>query len=246
MQQRFLSAVLLLALTAVAAADQPADFEARLEVHKNGKLFGETLFSLSRQDGRWIMRSKTEATRGVASWIGGQESARGEGDWLDGRPRPIHFERTVQIIKKMRWTADFDWEAGVAHTVYPDGESHLELEPGVLDEQSLGLAIRQGLRKGEDEWFFRQVDEDEIEDVHFRVSGVEDVQTALGCMTAHAVEKVRAPTSKRYTRTYYAAEYDFTPIRMEHGKHGEEHYEGWVTSLSVNGKTVTAGPDCPQ
>jgi len=239
-------AVLLACQPLDSSAGQPADFEARLEVYRNGKLFGEMQFRLATDGGHWTMHNKMEGTRGVASWIGLEESSISEGDWHEGHPRPLRFERTVRAIKKMRWSATFDWPNATAHTVYPDGESTVPLEPGVLDEQSIGLAIRQGLGRGEDEWFFRQVDEDEIEDVHFKVKSVETVQTQLGCFRTYVVEKIRAATSKRYTRTWYAADYAFVPIRMEHGKRDEEHVEGQVIALTLGGQPVTSNTDCPQ
>jgi hypothetical protein len=114
----------------------------------------------------------------------------------------------------------------------------------VVDEMGLGLAIRMGLRNGEDDWRLRQLDEDEIEDAHFRVSDVRAVDTPLGCMQTAVVEKVRAATSTRYTRTYYATEHDFAPVLIEHGKKDGEQVEGRVISLTVDGKAVAAGPAC--
>ncbi len=238
-------AVLWLFQPLLCGAGQPADFEARLEVHRNGKLFGEMQFRLATEGGHWTMHNKTEGTRGLASWIGLEESSTSEGDWYQGQPRPLRFERTVHAIKKMHWSTTFDWPNATAHTVYPDGESTVALEPGVLDEQSIGLVIRQGLGRGEDEWFLRQVDEDEIEETHFKVMSVEAVRTQLGCFRTYVVEKIRAATSKRYTRTWYAADYAFVPIRMEHGKQDEEHIEGQVIALTLNGETVTGNAACP-
>ena len=235
---------LWLLLPPLCAADRPSDFEALLALDRNGKPSGETQFKLETRDGHWFMSSETRGTKGMASWIGLRENSTGEGDWYKGQPRPLHYERKVKAILTMEWFAEFDWENGVVHTVYPDGESTLELESGVVDEMGLALKIRKGLRDGEDEWFLRQVDEDEIEDAHFRVSSVKAVQTALGCMTTHVVEKVRGEGSKRYTRTYYAAEHDYVPVLIEHGKTDGDQVEGRILSLTVNGKAVTAGPDC--
>ena len=240
----FVLAVFLL-IPALCVADPPADFEARLELHRNGKLSGEMRFEFTTQDGRWTMLSETKGTKGMASWIGLQENSTGEGDWAAGQPRPLRYERNVKAIVTREWSAEFDWDNRVVHTVYPDGASTLELEPGVVDEMGLGLAIRQGLGRGEDEWFLKQVDEDEVEDVHFKVSAVKPVQTPLGCMNMHVVEKVRAPTSKRYTRTFYAADHEFAPVLVEHGKQGGDHVRGQVVALKVNGKPVAAGPNCP-
>jgi hypothetical protein len=233
-----------LLLPSLGLADRPADFETRLELHRNGKLAGETTFKLDTRDGRWVMASETKSTKGLTSWIGLRENSTGEGDWHEGRARPLRYDRNVKAIMTMKWSAEFDWTNGVVRTVYPDGESTLELEPGVVDETALALTIRQGLKNGEDDWVLRQVDEDEIEDVRFRVSDVKEVQTPLGCMRTHVVEKVRGPESKRYTRTYYADDHDFVPVLVEHGKQGDEHVEGRVIALTVNGKPVDAGPDC--
>jgi len=237
-----LALCLLLPLSALA--DRPADFEARLELYRNGKLNGETVFKLETVGGRWVMHSSTKGTKGMASWIGLKEESTGEGDWHDGLPRPLRYERNVKAIITREWSAEFDWDNEVVHTAYPDGASTLELEPGVVDEAGLGLAIRKGLLNGETEWHLRQVDEDEIEDAHFRVSEVKAVDTPLGCMQTHVVEKVRGEGSTRYTRTYYASEHDFAPVLIEHGKRGGDEVEGRVISLTVNGKQVAAGPAC--
>jgi hypothetical protein len=230
--------------SAACFADRPADFEARLELYRKGKLSGETVFKLETVDGNWVMHSSTEGTRGMASWIGLKENSTGEGDWHAGQPRPLRYERNVKAVITREWSAEFDWDNNVVHTVYPDGSSTLELEPGVVDEMGLGLAIRMGLRNGEDDWRLRQLDEDEIEDAHFRVSDVRAVDTPLGCMQTAVVEKVRAATSTRYTRTYYATEHDFAPVLIEHGKMDGEQVEGRVISLTVDGKAVAAGPAC--
>ena len=240
----YLSCALL--VPTLGLADRLADFETRLELYRNGKLAGETMFKLDSNDGRWIMASETKSTRGLTSWIGLRENSTGEGDWHEGRPRPLRYDRNVKAIVTMKWSADFDWANGIVRTEYPDGESTLELEPGVVDETALALTIRQGLKNGEDDWFLRQVDEDEIENAHFRVSAVKAVQTPLGCMRTHVVEKVRGAESKRYTRTYYADDHDFVPVLVEHGKQGDEHVEGRVIALTVDGKPVAAGPDCVQ
>ena len=238
--------VVCLLLPTLAAAGQPADFEARLELWRNGKLTGETVFTLTTRDGRWAMHSASRGTKGLARFIGLEESSSGEGDWYNGSPRPLRYERNVHAIVKRHWSAEFDWQQSTVHTIYPDGESTLALEPGVLDESALGLLIRAGLERGEDEWMLQLVDEDEIEEAHFRAEPPRTIQTALGCMRVFVVDKVRAPDSTRYTRTYYAADHEFAPVLIEHGKQGKEHIEGRVASLTIGGKAVEAGPGCAQ
>jgi len=242
---RLACAALCLLLAQPCIAQRPADFEARLELSRNGKLFGEMTFQLSSDGDRWTMVSATRGTRGLARFLGLDENSRSEGLWLDDRPQPLRYERHVDVIKNLDWSADFDWQQGKVYSVYPDGESTLDLEPGILDEAALGLVIRAGLERGEDDWTAPLLDEEKIEQAHFRVRDVEDVQTALGCMRVHVVEKVRGEGNKRYTRTYYAENQQFVPVLMQHGKRGGDHIEGRVVELSIAGKAVPAGPDCP-
>lgn len=244
---RVISACLALALllTAVPCAAQALSaFEARLEVLRNGKVMGETVFTFTAGEGTWRMETQTRGTRGLARLIGLDESSFSEGDWQDGNARPLRFERNVRAIKTLRWSADFDWPGGIVRTSHPDGESTLELQPGVIDETAIGLRVRAGLARGEDDWHLLVVDEDEIEQQHFAVRGVERVQTALGCLAAHRVEKIRDPSSKRYTRTWYADDYDFVPVRIEHGKRGDDHMESRLVEITVDGNKVAPGPDC--
>jgi hypothetical protein len=222
----------------------PPAFEARMELLRNGKEMGESVFTFATSDGRWRMESQIRGTRGLARFIGFRESSVSEGDYVDGAARPLHFERSVRAIKGFEWSADFDWQEGVVSTAYPDGESSLALQPGVVDETAIGLRIRAGLARGEDDWHLLVVDEDEVEQQHFALREVERIQTTLGCLEAYRVEKVRDPSSKRYTRTWYAAEHDFVPVRIEHGKQGDDHMESRITEITVDGRRVEAGPDC--
>lgn len=237
-------ALILLLSAAPCAAQTPPAFEARLELLRNGKEMGESVFTFQTSDGQWRMESQVRGTRGLARFIGLTESSVSEGDWIDGAARPLHFERSVKAVKTFEWSAEFDWQEGIVRTVYPDGESSLELQPGVVDETGIGLRIRAGLARGEDDWRLLVVDEDEIEEQHFALREVERIQTSLGCLEAYRVEKVRDPSSKRYTRTWYAAEHDFVPVRIEHGKKEGDHMESRIIGITVGGRTVERGPDC--
>jgi hypothetical protein len=226
-------------------ASRPADFQARLELSRNGKPFGEATFRLTTEDDRWNMASETRGTRGLARFLGLKEHSRSEGIWVEGAPRPTQYEREVQAVLTMHWSAEFDWASGEVHSVYPDGEATLALEPGTLDESAIGLVIRAGLRRGETEWQLRLLDEEKIESAQFRARDAEQIQTALGCMTVYNVEKVRGARSTRYTRTFYAQDHDYVPVLLQHGKEGGDHIEGRVVELRVDGQVVAAGRDCP-
>jgi hypothetical protein len=89
-----LTLVLLLSAAPCTAQTPPA-FEARLELLRNGKEMGESVFTFEASDSRWRMESQIRGTRGLARFIGLTESSVSEGDWVDGAARPLHFERSV-------------------------------------------------------------------------------------------------------------------------------------------------------
>jgi hypothetical protein len=238
----FLAAILSLPAI-VTAADRPG-FKVSMELFRNGKLMGETTFTFSSGDSQWRMQSQTLGTKGLARIMGVEESSFSRGDWHDNLPRPLEFERNVKAIKTFRWAANFDWARGEVHSIYPDGESTLAITPGVVDESTLGLVIRLGLERGEDEWFLQVLDEDEVEQEHFRARPAERTQTILGCITTHPVEKIRRAGSTRYTRTYYARDHHFVPVMIEHGKTDGDHLESRLKSLEIDGEQVSRGPDC--
>ena len=146
--------------------------------------------------------------------------------------------------KKIDVLAEFNWANGTVRSVYEDGESTLELGDGVLDPVSIGLVIRAGLRNGEDEWRPMMVDEDEIEEQHFRAQPESMLDTSLGCLEVRNVEKIRAPESSRYTRTWYATDLDYVPVFIEHGKKDGDHMETRIRSLTLDGQSVSAKAGC--
>ena len=238
----FLGVCATLALPALAKP--PQDFKASLELSRNGKPMGESTFSMSSTDDGWTMNSHTRGTRGLARLVGLDEQSESHGDWDGGSARPLAFERNVKHIKREHWDAQFDWEAGTVKSVHPDGENLIELKNNTVDESTLGLRIRMGLARGREEWKLNVLDEDEIEVQTFRLASVEPLQTALGCVTAHRVDKIRHASSTRYTRQYYAEEFGFVPVLIEHGKTDGDHLESRIVSLELGGESVEALPDC--
>lgn len=240
-----LLAALLCAFSSAAVAAPLPGYEARFDLYRNGKLIGESRFALTVGNDRWVMTSESKGTKGLARLAGFSESSRSEGDWVEDRPRPMRFEQQVNSrIKDVSSAVEYDWAAGVARTRYEDGESELTIEPGTLDASTLSVWLQAALARGEREWTLDQVDEDEVEQVRFRARTDERIDTALGCLDVIVVEKVRDPSSKRYTRTHYAPALNHAPVRVEHGKQGGNELQSRLVALTVNGEPVDAGPGC--
>ncbi len=242
---RALALGLLLASGPALADGPPTPFVAEMEFLRNGKTIGSATFSLEVDGNDWVMRSSVEGTKGVAKFLGVEESSESRGGWADGAPRPESFLQRVKVsFKTIETRANFDWEAGQVLSVHKDGENLLETVPGLMDPVSVGLAIRKGLENGEREWRLPMVDEDEIEEQHFRAEGAESLDTPLGCFETERVDKIRRAGSTRYTQTWYARDLDWVPVYVAHGKTDGDRMESRLVSLTVDGEAVPAGATC--
>jgi len=236
---------LLALLPALAWAELPAPLEARYELLRNDKSLGEASLAYRSDASGWRLESHSVGTRGSARLLGFKEHSVSEGEWLEGLPRPTSFDQVVRAaLIDHGWKADFDWAAARVATRHKDGESSLELSDGAVDPLTLGLRIRAGLARGEDHWTVPMLDKDEIEANEFATAEEELIDTSLGCLATRRVDKVRPPENKRYTRTWYARDLGWAPVRVEHGKTGGNHVETRILSLSLDGKPVSARPPC--
>jgi len=237
---------LTLALFASAArAAVPADFEAVLDVQRNGKLSGESTITYATDGQSWTVTSHTRGVKGMARLMGLDERSTSEGTWVGQQPRPVRFESAIKATLVDRgWSADYDWAKGVVRTVHEEGESTLELAPGVIDDSTVSLVIRLGLARGETEWRLKVVDEDKIDDDQYRAHPPERLDTALGCLDAVKVEKVRAADSPRYTYTWFARDLGWAPVKLVHGKKGDSVIESRLKSLTIDGRRIAATPAC--
>lgn len=242
---RPLPAWLLFVAAASVQASDPVPFQAEFELHRNGKLMGESRIDLEVEPEQWALSSHSRGTKGLARVVGFEEMTRSQGDWQDGLPRPHRFEQDVSVaIKKIHSEALFNWHEGKVATQYDDGEAELDIESGTLDASTLTLWLQVALARGETEWTVQMVDEDEVETSHFRVADQRKIDTALGCLSVKVVEKVRPPESTRYTRTYFAEDLGHVPVLVELGKTDGDHMATQLRSLTLSGSEVEPRPAC--
>lgn len=244
--ERLRRAVLLAGLSPLlAVANPPPSFQASFELLRNGKPQGTAELTYTTEALDWRLNNSSKGTRGGARLLGFSEQTGSTGEWREGLPRPLHFQQNVRAaLRDRNWEAEFDWTAAVVTLRNGDEESSREVTTDTLDPLSAGLRIRVGLGIGEDHWRFPMVDRDELDANEFRAGDEETIDTALGCLVTRRVEKVRAPESTRYTRTWYARDLGWAPVRGEHGKTGGNQIESRIVSLSVDGHAVTPRPAC--
>jgi hypothetical protein len=231
-------------LPAVAGAEEPGSYEARYSAYRNDKFVGENRVKLELDGDQWTMLSEARGTRGLARLLKLKDTEKSSGKLEEGNYLPSTYRHHTSAVGIERgWSAEFDWDAAIVRTEPDDGDFSLPLENGTLDPLSLDMALRRALPENVVEWQGRMVSEDEIKVHRYRISAPESLTTALGCLQAQRVERIRE-NSKRYTRVWYAIELGYVAVRLEHGKYDGDHMEMRIESLQLDGKTIEPGSIC--
>ena len=87
------------------------------------------------------------------------------------------------------------------------------------------------------------VDEDEIDSHVYEADNRESVDTALGCLQTTRVRRVRN-NSKRVSMVWYADDYNYVPVLMQHSKKKGNSFRLQIISLDVNGQLIQPGNAC--
>ena len=236
----------LLLAAGFAAAAPPSPYEARYSLYRNDKFTGESVVRFEVDGDRWTVTSETQGTRGLARLLRAHNTERSTGRLEGDRFQPEAYEHAFTSVGvDQEWAADFDWAAGEVRTRTEDGEFTLPLEAGTYDPLALDLALRRSLREDIAEWQGRLVDEDEIDTQRYRVEPPSRLDTALGCLDAIRVDRVRE-NSRRYTRVWYAPSLDYAAVLVEHGKTGENHMAMKLESITLDGTAVRPGRACDE
>ncbi|MCC5856528.1 MAG: DUF3108 domain-containing protein [Ectothiorhodospiraceae bacterium] len=108
-------------------------------------------------------------------------------------------------------------------------ETHVDGE--TMDELLSQLRLMLAVRAGETEMEFSVVESDgDLDSYSFQVVGQELVETPAGRFEAIKVERVGG-SSRRSTRMWFAVEYDYIPLVVEHERVGRETYRAALVDL---------------
>ncbi|MEN6539878.1 MAG: DUF3108 domain-containing protein [Mizugakiibacter sp.] len=189
---RALPALALACITVAATAAPLSAFTARYQVERDGAAIGEATVSLRADGGgRWVYRTETKGTDGLAALLGLSALEVSTLRWgADGRPQSLDYRYDQQGgFKQRSRTAHFDWQAGRIAVQEGKGRWDYATAPGAVDRHAATLAIAAALRAGAQQVAVPVAVKDRIEVQHFAVAGAESVQVPAGQFTAQRVER---------------------------------------------------------
>lgn len=209
-----LALLLPLPASSVAAATPLQPYVAHYEVLRDGAPAGRATVTLKAEgDGQWRLHSRTEGTQGLAALAGllieetSVFSTTGEG------LQCISYRYRQSGLRVRERSVDCgSGEDGIVSRDHR-GEYRFPARPGVLDRQTVSLALAQALTSAEQSRLeFPVVDRERLEAQVFRIEGKETISLPDGEKQAWRVERIR-DDDQRQTTTWFDPE-QRVPLRM--------------------------------
>ncbi len=227
----------------------PRDYTAVYKVLRKDKRLAAVTISLSHQQDVWTLYGFSHDPRGLAKFLNIKGMQTAIGTWRDGKFRPDSYAFSFSLIGfRKSWQALFDWQAGNVEIRGKHDTIQLALDGATTDPLSLALNLRSQLVKSRAEESAHEVDisivdEGQIQRQVYRLEPQGRTDTPLGCINTILVRRVRA-NSKRVSLGWYAQDYQFVPVRIQHkNKHGT-NLELLIVSLEIDGTPVQPTAAC--
>lgn len=191
---RKLAAGLTLALIATSAfAAPPRPFTATYQVLSGDQLQGEATIKLSPDgNGEFTYSNQSKGTTGMAAALHASSSETTRFRWVNGMPETLRYD-SVQIALKTKQRHLIVNPA--THEVSVDegkGVSSYTGTPGMVDRNTLPLALGLALLAGKQEVTLPVGVRQNVEQQQYRVAGSETVQVPAGSFKAERVERSNA------------------------------------------------------
>ncbi len=204
---------------------------------KNIPVNGSAVHSLQQNpDGTWHL--KFHASMFVAKLT--EESTL---TLQDDQLIPLNYRYQRKGMGRSRETTQtFDWANGEVRGVYKKENFTLPTQPGLLDKTTYQLALQRDLMAGKTEMHYLLVDDDEIEEYEFRVTGEQRVTTRNGRFDAVEVERIREPDAKRQTTLWFAKDWNYLLVRLSQIESDGQHYEIVLKDATMDGEPIIGDP----
>lgn len=217
-----LLATLLLCLSAtVTATAAPAairPFRAEYATLQNGSELGRTTLELrDNRDGSWTLRSETNGTAGLAKLAGIRIVETSRFHWQDGRPVALAYDyRQDGAFKQRTRRATFDWKTKEV-LVDESGEHRYATVPGLIDRQSVTLALAADLLRGATNFDYSVAVKDRVEEMRYVRGAEETLNVPAGTYRTVVLQREGDADDdrRRIARSWFAESLGWLPAQIE-------------------------------
>ena len=214
-----------------AAALRP--YTAIYEVSRNGDVAARATVTLQQSGDHWSLDSITTGTHGLAALAAAD--IREHSDFRDngGQLETLGYRYTQKtILKSKERSIHVDAAAGRIVSTDKKGEHEFPIQPGVLDHQSLTVAMAQDLAAGKRGTLsYSVVDKDALGTQRYRVGKQDITRVPAGALRTINVVRMRESPNGRITASWLGLDNGFVPVRVVQTEPNGEVYEMRLVSL---------------
>lgn len=222
--KRMLAVFVLCGLACTAASGAGLEpFKATYSLRYRGMSAGSGELQLLRlADGRWSYESRV---RGRVLLIRHNQNARSQFRIVDDKVVPDQFVSDDPDQK-----IAFDWASGRVTGTVGRKRFDLPAQNGLLDEQSVQVALMHELLSERMPSRFVLIDEGRIKDYRYAVEGSEVMESAVG---SHRVDifSSRRPNSSKATYFWCAPDLNYIPLKVERRNGRDVEWSLTLTAL---------------
>jgi hypothetical protein len=209
---------LLASAAAIAAPTAMRPFRAEYATLQNGSELARTTLELrDNRDGSWTLRSETSGTAGLAKLAGIHIVETSRFRWQDGRPIALAYDYQQDGAFKQRTRqATFDWKANEVH-VKEGGEFRYATVPGLIDRQSVTLALASDLVRGATSFRYPVAVKDRVEEMRYVRGAKETLKVPAGTYQTVVMQREGDADDdrRRVARSWFAESLGWLPAQIE-------------------------------
>lgn len=196
-----------------ATATPPGPFTAIYDVSRDGSPIGQATITLSAaQNGQWTYRNEVTGTGGLAALLAASTSETSQFRWKGDVPEALRYDYRLQsAVKKKHRHVAVDWSRQQVSVAEAKGTHTYASRPGMVERNTLALAIGVALRRGESDIDLPVAARKQVVIQHFQITGHQSVTVPAGRFDTVQVERTDAD---RGFSAWYAPDRYPLPIKV--------------------------------
>lgn len=219
-----LVAIGLLFATQTALATPPGAFTATYKVLQGGEPMGVATVSLrAAGHGEWTYSKGVKGTAGLAAMLGASVQETSRFRWKGDVPEAISYDYRLRTgFKNKQRHLRVDWKKDQVTVDEGKGAQTYAASPGMVERNSLPLALGLALRDGMKQVAFPVAVRQEVQTQNFKVSGRASVKVPAGSFEAQRVDRTDAD---RGFSAWYAPDRFPLPVKLSQHDGGDMEME---------------------
>jgi hypothetical protein len=202
-----------LALSSTALfATPPTPFTATYAVSQDGQAMGEATITLtSLGNGEYEYRNQSKGTAGIAAALGASSNDTTRFRWNNNAPETESYDSKVIAFKSKHRMMQVNWTTHQVSVDEGKGPSTYAAQPGMVDRNSLPLALGLALRNGNQSVTLPVGVRQGVEQQQFKVQGTETVKVPAGSFQA---QRVASTDASKHFDAWYVPKQFAVPVKF--------------------------------